>query len=110
MLSEMVVLLFGVRSVDVHCTRTNIKNTTGTTAPTAERRWERSDMGNVITNGKIKIGAYHFSDRKRPALCVAEGNKIVICGYFTSDYNAEYFIDKLAECVGAKMDGGNNED
>ena len=21
-------------------------------------------------------------------------------------YNAEYFIDKLAECVGAKMDGG----
>ena len=63
-------------------------------------------MATVITNGEIKIGVYHFSDRKKPALCVAEGSSIVICGYFSSESNAEYFMDKLAECVGAKMDGG----
>ena len=37
-----------------------------------------------FTNGKVSIGSYRFHDRKRPALCVAEGNSIVVCGYFTS--------------------------
>ena len=63
-------------------------------------------MGTVITNGKIKVGVYHFNDRRKPTLCVADGNSIVICGHFSSESNAEYFMNKLAECVGAKMDGG----
>lgn len=59
-------------------------------------------MPRVLTNGKIKLGAYRFPDRKKIALCVAEGNEIVVCGYFTKLENAEYFMDKLAECVGVE--------
>ena len=65
-----------------------------------------NDMARVLTNGKIKLGAYRFNDRKRIALCVAEGNEIVICGYFSNEENAEFFMDKLGECVGA--DGGKD--
>lgn len=59
-------------------------------------------MPKVLTNGKIRIGAYSLPDRKKIALCVEEGNEIVVCGYFTKLGNAEYFMDKLAECVGAE--------
>lgn len=59
-------------------------------------------MLNVLTNGKIRIGAYSLPDRKKIALCVEEGNEIVVCGYFTNLEKAEYFMDKLAECVGAE--------
>lgn len=57
-------------------------------------------MGKILTNGKTKVGAYHFPDRKRIALCVEEGNCCVVCGYFTKDENAEYFMGKLAELFG----------
>lgn len=59
-------------------------------------------MPRVLTDGNIKIGAYRFPDRKKIALCVEEGNEIVVCGYFTNLEKAEYFVDKLAECVGAE--------
>lgn len=59
-------------------------------------------MDTVLTNGSIKLGVYHFSDRKRPALCVAERSSIVICGYFSSQENAEFFMKKLCECVGVR--------
>ena len=55
-----------------------------------------------FTNGKVSIGSYRFHDRKRPALCVAGGNSIVVCGYFTSQDNADLFTDKLAELLGLK--------
>lgn len=61
-------------------------------------------MPRVLTNGNIKLGAYRFNDRKKIALCVEEGNEIVVCGYFTKLGNAEYFMDKLAECVGVEME------
>ena len=59
-------------------------------------------MPRVLTNGNIKLGAYRFHDRKKIALCVEEGNEIVVCGYFTRLENAEYFMGKLAECVGVE--------
>ena len=61
-------------------------------------------MPRVLTNWKIKLGAYSFPDRKKIALCVEEGNEIVVCGYFTKLGNAEYFMDKLADLVGAEME------
>lgn len=61
-------------------------------------------MPRVLTNGNIKLGAYRLHDRKKIALCVEEGNEIVICGYFTKLEKAEYFMDKLAECVGVEME------
>ena len=63
-------------------------------------------MPRVLTNGEIKIGAYRFSDRKRPALCVAEGNHITVYGYFSSFEGADKFMDKLAELIGAKTEKG----
>lgn len=59
-------------------------------------------MPKVLTNGKIKIGAYKFSDKKRIALCVEEGNSIIVCGYFTKTESADFFMDKIAECIGQK--------
>lgn len=58
----------------------------------------------VLTNGKIRIGAGRFPDTKKIALCVADENTLVVCGYFTNLEKAEYFMDKLAECVGAEME------
>ena len=31
----------------------------------------------ILSNGKLSLGVYHFPDRKRPALCVNEGNSLV---------------------------------
>ena len=57
-------------------------------------------MPKVLTNGKIKIGAYMFSDRKRPSLCVEEENRIYVYGHFNSLDGANRFMDKLAELIG----------
>ena len=58
-------------------------------------------MPKVLTNGKIKLGAYALPDRKRIALCVQEDNHLDVCGYFTTRDHAEFFMDKLAECTAA---------
>ena len=60
-------------------------------------------MPKVLTNGKMKIGAYRFSDRKLPSLCVEEGNRIVVYGHFNSLEGANEFMDKVAELLGAQM-------
>ncbi len=65
-------------------------------------------MPKVLTNGKIKIGAYQFSDRKRPSLCVEEGNSVTVCGSFHSTETANWFMDKIAECIGQK-EGADHE-
>lgn len=59
-------------------------------------------MSKVITNGKLTIGIRHFPDRKRPALCVEEGHGCVVVGYIRDDWQADWFMDKLAELVGLK--------
>ena len=65
-------------------------------------------MPRVLTNEKIKIGAYRFQDRKKIALCVEEGNSIVVCGYFKSEESANFVMDKIAECIGLKGEATND--
>ena len=62
-------------------------------------------MPKVLTNGKIKIGAYRFQDKKKIALCVEEGNAITICGYFSGEDHALFFMEKLGACVGVEEKG-----
>lgn len=66
-------------------------------------------MALVLTNGRIFVGAYKLPDRKKIAICVKEGNEITVCGYFTKDENAEYFMRKLGECVGVKQEDNCSE-
>ena len=66
-------------------------------------------MPKVLTNGKIKIGAYRFSDRKLPLLCVEEGNRIVVYGHFKSLYGANEFMDKVAELIGCPNESGGTD-
>lgn len=61
-------------------------------------------MPRVLTDGNIKIGAYMFPDRKKPALCIEEGNEIVVYGYFQSSNGANDFMDRLGELVGAMIE------
>ena len=63
-------------------------------------------MPKVLTDGKTKIGAYHFSDRKKPCLCIEEGNSIVVYGHFNTFEGGEKFMERLGKLVGARMDGG----
>lgn len=59
-------------------------------------------MDKVIYNGKIGVGVYQFRDRKRPSICVVEGNKITVCGSFHNEYDADFFMGKLIEVIGLK--------
>ena len=65
-------------------------------------------MPKVLTDGKISIGAFMFPDRKRPCLCISEGSKGVVYGYFNSVESANEFMTKLGKLVGAEMEGDNN--
>lgn len=56
----------------------------------------------LMRDGKdIRIGAYQFPDKKKPALCVQRGNRVVVYGYFTDEARANAFINELGELVGA---------
>lgn len=66
-------------------------------------------MARVLTDGKMKIGAYMFQDRKNPCLCIEEGNKIVVYGRFNTPDGAKEFMDKLGRLIGAQMVGGDGD-
>lgn len=53
----------------------------------------------------LSVGAYHFSDRKRPSLCVRRGNQITVFGSFHSEEGADLFMEALAELTGAVEEG-----
>lgn len=65
-------------------------------------------MAKVLTDGKISIGAYMFPDRKRPCLCISEGNQSVVYGYFHNIECADEFMNKLGKLVRAEMGDANN--
>ena len=50
-------------------------------------------------NKDITISAEKFPDRKRPAICITEGNFMNVYGYFKNDIEAEIFMNKLAKLV-----------
>lgn len=59
-------------------------------------------MPKVITrDDDFKIGAYMFTDRKRPCLCAQHGNEVTIYGTFNSIEAANLFIGELAKLVSA---------
>ena len=58
-------------------------------------------MPKVITNEKVRIGAYLFPDRKKPSLCIKQGAEILVYGHFNGIEQADEFMDKLAELCGA---------
>ena len=58
-------------------------------------------MPKVLTDGKTKIGAYRFKDRKKVALCIEKGNTVKVYGYFNNIDGANEFIEQLGKLVNA---------
>lgn len=59
----------------------------------------------VITNGEISIGVIDMTPiRKRPSLCVIEGNTITRYGSFSNPEAADKFMDLLQKLTGAQDD------
>ena len=56
----------------------------------------------LTVDGSVKIGAYHFPDRKKPCLCVEKGNSCTVYGSFIDDDRAIEFMNELGALVGAK--------
>ena len=79
------------------------------TGCTFQSHRKEKTMPKVLTDGKTKIGAYHFSDRKKPCLCIEEGNSIVVYGHFNTFEGADEFMNRLGKLVSARMDGGEDE-
>lgn len=65
-------------------------------------------MAKVITDGKTSIGAYEFSDRKKPSLCIQKGISVVVYGSFIDKERANEFMNEFAKFVGAKKEGTDN--
>lgn len=59
----------------------------------------------AITNGKdIAIGAFMLPDRKKPSLCIKEGNEIISYGTFRSEEDADNFMTKFAHLLGIRVE------
>lgn len=54
-------------------------------------------------NKGISIGAMHFPDRKKPALCIVENNIAQVFGYFNDDECATLFMRTFEELLGVAM-------
>ena len=61
-------------------------------------------MAIVLTNGSINAGAYLLPGRKRPSLCVEQNGVIRVYGSFSNIDDANEFMDRLGELVGAYID------
>lgn len=60
-------------------------------------------MGMYVSNGDISIGYEMFADiRKKPCICVRQGNEIFVLGTFKNKDDAVFFVDKLATLTSAK--------
>ena len=62
-------------------------------------------MGEFISNGKISIGYNTITSiRKKPCICVNEGNSYYILGTFKNEADAKFFVEKLAELTVAESE------
>lgn len=61
-------------------------------------------MAKVLTDGKTRIGAFMFPDRKKPCLCIETGNVCVVYGTFQNKERANEFMDKLGTLVHAEKE------
>lgn len=66
-------------------------------------------MAKIITDGKTKIGAFMFQDRKKPCLCVAKGSSIVVYAHFINEDSAENFMSELAKFMGVRDKDGEDD-
>ena len=72
----------------------------------AARKWTKEvltmrDYVLVFKNG-VEVGAMNFPDRKKPMLCIKNGERICGYGSFTSESHARDFMHLLAQLVQAK--------
>lgn len=66
---------------------------------------EVQTMAKVLTyDGTIKIGAYKIPERKKPCLCIEQGNSLTVYGSFIDENSANEFMDKLGDFVNAKKE------
>ena len=65
---------------------------------------------NVLAKGDTSIGAATHPDRKHPCIIVKHGAFASVYGYFKNAECAKLFMHELAELVGAKMDGGAEDE
>ena len=62
-------------------------------------------MPRVLTvDGSVKVGAYKLPGRKRSAICVEQNGVVRVYGSFTSEDDANDFMDRLGELVGAYIE------
>jgi hypothetical protein len=60
-------------------------------------------VGMYVSNGDISIGYEIFTDiRKKPCICVKQGNECFVLGTFKNKDDAVFFVDKLATLTDAK--------
>jgi hypothetical protein len=60
-------------------------------------------MGMYVSNGDISIGYEMFTDiRKKPCICIKQGNECFVLGTFKNKDDAVFFVDKLATLTSAK--------
>ena len=64
----------------------------------------------VLRKGNIEIGAFQFSDRRKPMLGIQIGNEVIAYGSFRSKESADDFMDALAEFVGAEPEEEKERD
>lgn len=58
----------------------------------------------------ISIGAMKFPDRKKPALCIKEGSRTQVYGYFNNDECATLFMENLMWLLGVtKLNKGGEQ-
>lgn len=63
----------------------------------------------VFKNG-VEVCAMNFPDRKKPMLCIRNGERICGYGSFTSESHARDFMHLLAQLVQAKDETNGGAD
>lgn len=63
----------------------------------------------IFQNG-VEVGAMNFPDRKKPMLCIKNGERICVYGLFKSEAHARDFMHLLAQLVAAKDETSGGSD
>lgn len=58
----------------------------------------------------VEAGAMHLTDRKKPMLCIRNGERVCAYGSFTSEAHAIDFMHLLAYLIGANDKTGGKDD
>lgn len=64
----------------------------------------------LIFKSGVEVGAMNFTDRKKPMLCIKNGERICVYGSFRSEAYARDFMHLLAQLVQAKDETNGGAD